>query len=95
MRTTHTYVTMEVPKELHDLVRANMEAAGYQHAINDEGEIDMHGIALVAEVDSRTESQRAAEGLVHALEAIERCEAISEDDFEPILERMKRVFDAV
>lgn len=47
MRSTYTYVLMEIPKKLYELVRAKMEAAGYSHAINNEGEVDMHGIALV------------------------------------------------
>jgi hypothetical protein len=48
LRQTRTYVTMDVPPELYDLVRQKLLDAGYGHAVDDkEGELDMHGIALV------------------------------------------------
>jgi hypothetical protein len=48
LRQTHTYVTMDVPKVFYDLVREKLLAAGYDHAVDDkEGELDMHGLALV------------------------------------------------
>lgn len=50
MRTTHTYVVMEISKSAFDEIKTKMEAAGYQHAfIEEKGEpmaIDMHGIAV-------------------------------------------------
>lgn len=56
MRTTRTMATMAVPRVVYDLVRRQLEAAGYDHAIQPsrEGEaeaerLDMHGIGLVAE----------------------------------------------
>lgn len=50
IRSTHTYVTMEVPPELYYLVRQKLLAAGYDHAVNDEArELDMHGLALTIE----------------------------------------------
>lgn len=48
IRQTHTYVTMEVSRAAYKEIYNKMEAAGYEHAINDEGEIDMHGIAIVS-----------------------------------------------
>lgn len=46
---THTYATLEVGASTHADVRDRLLAVDYGHAINVEGEIDMHGIALVAE----------------------------------------------
>lgn len=45
MRSTHTYVTLEVSQETYDEVRRLLLAADYQHVFHD-GLIDMHGIAL-------------------------------------------------
>lgn len=52
MRTTHTYVIMELSKPAFEEIERNMRAAGYEHAIH-EGDsrsivIDMHGIAVAA-----------------------------------------------
>jgi len=44
---THTYVTMEVSDSTYKEVHEKLMAADYGHAINREGEMDMHGIALV------------------------------------------------
>jgi len=52
MRTTHTYVLMDVPKEFFELVQKKMQDAGYDRALIDEDgqlRIDMDGIALVVE----------------------------------------------
>ncbi len=48
---THTYATLEVSAAAYEEIKSKLLAAEYQHAINDEGEIDMHGIALVREKD--------------------------------------------
>jgi hypothetical protein len=45
MRSTHTYVVMELSPAAHAEIKAKMLAAGYQHAI-DGDTIDMHGIAV-------------------------------------------------
>jgi hypothetical protein len=47
IRQTHAYVTMAISRAAYKEIYDKMEAAGYEHAINDEGEIDMHGIAVV------------------------------------------------
>lgn len=49
---THTYATLEVSAAAYDEVKSRLLAVDYGHTINDEGEIDMHGIALVRESDS-------------------------------------------
>jgi hypothetical protein len=46
-RITRTYVTMEVPPLFWKFIKEELEKAGYTHAIGGDGELDMHGIALV------------------------------------------------
>ncbi len=46
LKATHTYAIMEVSPETYDEVQKLLIDAGYAHAINDEGELDMHGVAL-------------------------------------------------
>lgn len=43
---THTYATLVVSEAAYDEVARILTDAGYM-CINEEGEIDMHGIALV------------------------------------------------
>lgn len=53
MTATHTYALMEVPPSVFELIKAQLLAAGYEHAIcMQDGErtmLDMDGIAIVAE----------------------------------------------
>lgn len=57
MRTTYTYVLLELSESAYEEIRAKMEAAGYQHAFHENPDapasprIDMHGIAVVPEVE--------------------------------------------
>lgn len=44
---TYTYVLMEVSPQTYDEIAKKMRDAEYDHAFGDEGEIDMHGIAIV------------------------------------------------
>ncbi len=46
-RGTHTYVTLEVSDAAYTEIFNKLRAAGYDHALNEDGEIDMHGLALV------------------------------------------------
>lgn len=49
MRSTHTYVTMDISAQAYAEIRAKMLAADYGHTLDkDDGEevIDMHGLAL-------------------------------------------------
>ena len=48
MRSTYTYVIMELSPAAHAEIKEKMLAAGYQHAIDGET-IDMHGIAVEPE----------------------------------------------
>ena len=45
MRSTHTYVVMQLSPAVWAEIKAKMVEAGYQHAI-DGDTIDMHGIAV-------------------------------------------------
>lgn len=44
---THTYALLEVSKQAYDEIAKKLREAEYGHAINNDGEIDMNGIALV------------------------------------------------
>lgn len=60
LRATYTYVTLAVPREMHALVEERLRAAGYGHAIDDEGLIDMHGLALVVDEQEDNEADVTA-----------------------------------
>lgn len=57
MRTTYTYVLLHLSEAAYEEVRSKLEKAGYGHAFHDNPEapasprIDMHGIAVVPEVE--------------------------------------------
>lgn len=55
MRSTHTYAILEVPLEVYNQIRKQLEEAGYGHAFhrgnNDDEVIDMQGIALQAKAE--------------------------------------------
>ena len=44
---SHTYAVLEVSAAAYEEIAEKLREACYDEAINDEGEIDMHGIALV------------------------------------------------
>lgn len=52
LRQTHTYVVMNVTRGTYDEVARKMRDAGYDHVFGEDGEIDMHGVALGAETDN-------------------------------------------
>lgn len=47
LHSTYTYVLLEVSGAAYDEIAAKLRAAGYDHAFGDDGEINMHGLALV------------------------------------------------
>lgn len=49
IRSTYTYVTMELSAAAYDEIAQKMREADYGHAFNEDGEIDMHGIAVIKE----------------------------------------------
>jgi hypothetical protein len=44
---THTYALLQISATAYEEIAQRLRAAGYAHAFGDEGELDMHGIALV------------------------------------------------
>lgn len=46
MRSTHTYVEMELSQDAYDEIAKNMRETGYDHAFGKDGTIDMHGLAV-------------------------------------------------
>jgi len=43
---THTYAIMKVSKATYDEIERLLQEAGYDHAIMEDGALDMHGIAI-------------------------------------------------
>lgn len=50
---TYTYVRLPVSKSAFDEIKRKLEESNYQHAFQDNGCIDMHGIALEKESESK------------------------------------------
>lgn len=48
---THTYVILEVSKPCYEEIAKKLREAGYDHVFESDGTIDMHGIALMIEVE--------------------------------------------
>lgn len=59
---THTYALLEVSDTAYCEVRRLMLEAGYEHALNDRGELDMHGIAIIRRPNSRQRQQSLYDG---------------------------------
>lgn len=49
LNVTHTYVTLEISDAAYDEIKKKLLDAEYDHVFGDDGEMDMHGIALVKE----------------------------------------------
>lgn len=58
MRSTHTYVTLELSPQAFEEIRKKLEAARYQHAIIDQCTIDMHGLAVTREQEPQLAQYR-------------------------------------
>jgi hypothetical protein len=56
LRTTYTYVEMEVSAATYDEIAGKLRAAEYDHAFHD-GTIDMHGIGLTKAADPQAASK--------------------------------------
>jgi hypothetical protein len=57
--STHTYALAVVSRTTYDEVRKLLEDAGYNHAIEENGVLDMHGIALQTEEPENVEATQA------------------------------------
>ena len=55
MRTTYTYAVIDVPRDVYDLLARIMHDNGYDHVIDDEGNIDMSGFAINSEKEKNDE----------------------------------------
>jgi len=44
---SHTYSTLEVSENTYNEISEKLKKANYDHAFNEDGEIDMQGIALI------------------------------------------------
>ena len=50
IKSTYTYVVLEISQNAFDEIKRKLEAAGYQHTFSMDGKtIDLHGIAVEAE----------------------------------------------
>jgi hypothetical protein len=56
MKVTHTYATLELSPQAYAEIRAKLSEAGYDHAFDSNGEIDMHGIAVTKGPECKHES---------------------------------------
>ena len=65
---TYSYVILEVSPSTYNEIAAKLHEAGYDHAFNDEGEIDLHGLALVK---SAAGFRPATSGTSSALDALQ------------------------
>lgn len=71
---TRTYVMMEVSAATYDELRGKLEAAHYEHAIHDDGALDMHGIAIERPKDHAAPVARSVfDRLVAATEHCRSC----------------------
>lgn len=46
MRSTHTYARLPLSQAAYDEIAAKLKTAGYGHAFDSNGDIDMHGIGV-------------------------------------------------
>lgn len=80
---SHTYALLDVSPSSYEEIKAKLLEAGYSHAINDRGEIDMHGLALVkgeSEMGLDTETTRGIVKIARACHEVNRayCEAMGD-----------------
>lgn len=47
LRQTHTYALLEISEAAYEEIAGKLREAGYGHAFGEDGEIDMHGIAVI------------------------------------------------
>lgn len=60
LRSTTTYVILDVSPSTYEEIYLKLRAAGYDHLING-GTINMHGLALEAELGEVTPPEQEAE----------------------------------
>lgn len=64
LRSTHTYVELQLSQASYDEIRRKLEAADYKHCFMPDGTIDMHGIGVTrsAEPDMAFHVQKLENG---------------------------------
>ena len=62
---SYSYALLGVTEATYREILAKLEEAGYGHAINDAGEIDMHGIALIIELGSRRKPENESDAIAY------------------------------
>jgi hypothetical protein len=50
---THTYARLPLSREAYEEVSLKLKEAGYHHAFENNGDIDMHGIGICIEAEDR------------------------------------------
>lgn len=51
VKSTHTFVELELSPAAYDEIANKLRAAGYDHAFMDGGAIDMHGIGVMRKTE--------------------------------------------
>lgn len=68
---SHTYALLEVSPSSYEEIKAKLLDAGYGHAINDLGEIDMHGIALCTKEEEIMPKESTEKGIGWAIHRLQ------------------------
>lgn len=55
LRSTHTYAKLPLSRGAYDEIADKLKTAGYGHAFDSNGDIDMHGIGICVEEPDRFE----------------------------------------
>ena len=66
LRSTYTYALLDVSAATYDEIEKKLREAGYDHAFNDKGEIDMHGIALARPAELGTPDENTVDAMAWA-----------------------------
>jgi len=65
LKQTHTYAVMEVSPAVYDEIIKKLTDAGYEHAIMEDGTLDMHGIGLQEQEDLCEDEGCPQHGIPH------------------------------
>jgi hypothetical protein len=72
IRQTHTFAVLELSEAAYLEISGKLRAAGYEHAFHNDGEIDMHGIAVAcAEPELHEPPEEISTGLYRMVDGQE------------------------